>query len=54
MTAKSGESGSDSGDGSITESGTSVGCFGSAASGISALSVLVVVYGAILIKKKEN
>ena len=48
------ESGSDSGDGSITESGTSEGCFGSAASGISALSVLVVVCAAILIKKKEN
>ena len=48
------ESGSDSGDGSITESGTSEGCFGSAVSGISALSVLVVVCAAILIKKKEN
>ena len=48
------ESGSDSGDGSITESGTSEGCFASAASGISALSVLVVVCAAILIKKKEN
>ena len=53
-TTESGESGSDSGDGSITESRTSAGCFGSAASGISALSVLVVVCAAILIKKKEN
>ena len=51
-TTESGESGSDSGDGSITESRTSGGCFGSAASGISALSVLLVVCGAILIKKK--
>ena len=48
------ESGSDSADGSVTESGTTGGCFGSAASGISALSALVVVCAAILIKKKDN
>ena len=37
-----------------TESGKSGGCFGSVVSGISALSVLVVVCAAFLVKKKEN